>query len=598
VVCLQADVVDSQSLAAALEALPADLPELRGVIHAAGVLADGVLADMSLEQLDRAMLPKTRGAWNLHAATAGKPLDFFVMFSSVAAILGSPGQGNYAAGNATLDALAHYRRSQGLPATSINWGPWAGSGMAADTFDKADRQAGIQARGMDLLPADAGLTLLGQLLVADVVQTTVMDVYWDALLRVLGSRRPSSLEEMAAEHGGDAEGGAQVDQAFRNQLLEAPASDRVALVRDYIRAELARIMSFDPDQLDVEQPLTAFGLDSLMALELKNNLESRLAFNLPMAKLLEGPSIASLAVDTVALITGDAAAATDQQEAADDGTWQPLVKLRDGSNAPPLVLLPALGGDVGCYTELVAAMAAERPILAFRPRGMDDPNPPHDDMRTMAADYVAALRQVQPTGPYHIAGWSAGGVVAFAMAEYLVSQDQPVGLLALFDTPLPSIYRDIDADDDARFLIDMVRFTNRFAGTNISLSADELSQLSSEERFAQALAQARQQGMFPPSVSDEYVHRLVAVGEGMIRASKSYEPRPIDLQVHLFQPATPGGLEDISGHELPDDNGWQSLIGQSIERTTVPGDHFTMMTGAGAKQLAARIDALLGEDGG
>ena len=130
---LQGDVADAESLASALGAAAGGCPPLRGVIHAAGVLADGILTEMTLEQLDRAMAPKVRGAWNLHAATRDVPLDFFVLFSSVASVLGSPGQANYAAGNAYLDALAHASpRAQGLPATAINWGPWAGSGMAAE----------------------------------------------------------------------------------------------------------------------------------------------------------------------------------------------------------------------------------------------------------------------------------------------------------------------------------------------------------------------------------------------------------------------------------------------------------------------------------
>ena len=131
----------------ALAQLPPDAPPLRGVIHAAGVLADGILTDMTLEQLDRAMAPKVAGAWNLHVATREQPLDFFVMFSSVASVLGSPGQANYAAGNAYLDALAHARRAAGLPATAINWGPWAGSGMAAE----AGRDEAVKSRGMALI---------------------------------------------------------------------------------------------------------------------------------------------------------------------------------------------------------------------------------------------------------------------------------------------------------------------------------------------------------------------------------------------------------------------------------------------------------------
>ena len=132
VAALQGDVTDRDSLAAALAQLPKNFPPLRGVIHAAGVLADGILADMDLEQLDRAMRPKVQGAWNLHLVTQEAPLDFFVMFSSVASVMGSPGQANYAAGNAMLDTLAQYRRGLGLPATSINWGPWAEAGMAAE----------------------------------------------------------------------------------------------------------------------------------------------------------------------------------------------------------------------------------------------------------------------------------------------------------------------------------------------------------------------------------------------------------------------------------------------------------------------------------
>ena len=194
IVTLQADVTDAASLQAALKQLTLDVP-LRGVIHAAGVLADGILADMTLERLDRAMLPKVEGAWNLHNATLQQPLDFFVMFSSVASILGSPGQGNYAAGNALLDALAHARRAAGLKATAINWGPWAESGMAAE----AGRGEGVKSRGIELIPPETGLDILGQLLRADVAQVAVMDARWGEMLKLLGSRRPALLDDVAAE---------------------------------------------------------------------------------------------------------------------------------------------------------------------------------------------------------------------------------------------------------------------------------------------------------------------------------------------------------------------------------------------------------------
>src|SRR5262245_2233263 len=137
----------------------ARLPICR-VVHAAGVLADGIVTEMTLDQLDRAMSPKVRGTWNLHTVTSDMPLDFFVLFSSVASVLGSPGQANYAAGNAFLDALAHARRAQSLPAIAINWGPWAGSGMAAE----AGRDTNVKSKGMGLIEPEIGLGLLGRLI--------------------------------------------------------------------------------------------------------------------------------------------------------------------------------------------------------------------------------------------------------------------------------------------------------------------------------------------------------------------------------------------------------------------------------------------------
>ncbi len=586
---VQGDVLDRASLKQALGGLPKDFPPLRGVIHAAGVLADGMLTEMTPDQFDRAMLPKTVGAWNLHHATLGHDLDHFVLFSSVAATLGSPGQGNYAAGNATLDALAHARRRHGLPALSINWGPWAGSGMAADTFAGKEGEASSQGRGMGLLPADAALGLLGRLMSGGVTQTTVMDVAWGDLLKVLGNRCPSILCDIAETHGAAIDTHSQVDHEFRGRLEAAEPDDQAAMVRDYIQAELARILSFEPDQLDVDQPLTAFGLDSLMALELKNNLEGRLSFNLPMAKLLEGPSIASLAADTVKLILGDGA---QGKQAAVDQEWQPLVELRSGTGGAPFVILPALGGDVSCYAELVPHLDKGRPVVAFRPRGLDDSAAPHQSMQEMVADYATALRRLQPQGPYHLMAWSAGGITAFALAEYLLAEGEQVEMLALFDTALPSAFAHFDVDDPSRFLIDMVHFTNRFAGTRIELSLDDIEGSTPEERFADAVRQAREQGIFSAAVKDDYIHHLVGVGAGMVKSIQSYTPRAIATPMHLFLPEIEGGLEELTGLAIPPGNGWQSGLGQKVVETTIPGDHFSMLQGEGARALASEISRL------
>lgn len=590
VVVLTGDVADAHSLSTALAALPADAPPMRGVLHAAGVLADGILNDMTLDQLDQAMAPKVHGAWNLHTATLGQPLDFFVLFSSVASVLGSPGQANYAAGNAYLDALAAARRAQGLPATALDWGPWAGSGMAAE----AGRDQAVRSRGMALLDPASAIGVLGRLLNAEASQVAVMDARWDEMLQLLGARAPTLLAELAAETrpGAGAKPDSRADRPFRERLQRADDETRHGLVREYIRDALARIMGVEPASLDLDQPLATFGLDSLLALELKNNLESRLEFTLPMAKLMEGPSIASLAAVTVQLVT---ASAPDTPGSQGTEQWVPLLALREAGHRPPLILLPALGGDIRCYAELVEQLDEDQPVYAFRPRGVDQDLPPHLSLTEMMADYLTALRGVQPRGPYHLAGWSTGGVFAFALAEALERADEKVAFVALFDTPLPSICHDVDVADDARFLCDMINFANRFAGTNVQLEYQAMAALSPDERFRHAVAEARRHGIVPRETPEAYIRRLVGVGEANVRVIQQYRPQRLSATVHLFVPLKKGGLAEVSGRTMPEDedHGWSREIGQTFDLHTVPGDHFTMMLGGGATQLARQVAELI-----
>jgi acyl transferase domain-containing protein/acyl carrier protein len=170
----QVDVSDAVQLQQTLLEIRNCMPELRGVIHAAGVLDDGSLLNLNSERMKKVMAPKVEGTRNLHKATAGLSLDFFVLFSSAVSVLGSPGQGNYAAASAYLDAVAHFRRSLGLPAISINWGPWADVGLAAEATEKlAGQNAPAEHLIKMIQPAD-GLEVLGQLLIEPTPQVMVL----------------------------------------------------------------------------------------------------------------------------------------------------------------------------------------------------------------------------------------------------------------------------------------------------------------------------------------------------------------------------------------------------------------------------------------
>ena len=165
VVIAQADVSDPAQLEQVFKNIEQNMPMLRGVIHAAGVLDDGSLLNLDTVRMKNVMAPKVNGTWNLHKATLNTPLDFFVLFSSVVSVLGSPGQGNYAAASAYLDAMAYYRRSIGLPAISINWGPWAEVGLAAEATERLKEQNASTEHLIKVIKIDQGLEILEQLLI-------------------------------------------------------------------------------------------------------------------------------------------------------------------------------------------------------------------------------------------------------------------------------------------------------------------------------------------------------------------------------------------------------------------------------------------------
>jgi myxalamid-type polyketide synthase MxaD len=283
-----ADVADRAQLSAALGMLE-DMPPLAGVIHAAGTLDDGLIANMDAARLERVTRAKVFGAWHLHELTSGRDLDFFVLFSSIAAIFGSPGQANHAAASAFLDQLAHYRRSLGLPGLSINWGPWAGIGAAAGK-KSAER---VIAAGMAPIEADWGLALLEHLLQASPAQAIAMSVDWAQWFRALpASLAAPYLSDMAKSHAAE-DGGAAASVAAELSRLSRP-EDRRDYLQAFLARQIAQVLRLPPAKIDAHTPFGSLGFDSLMALEVKNNLERQLALVLPVSLVWNYPTVAEL----------------------------------------------------------------------------------------------------------------------------------------------------------------------------------------------------------------------------------------------------------------------------------------------------------------
>jgi len=295
VTILRGDVASAVDVDAALERIRIECPPLRGVIHAAMVLDDGILADLDRDRMSKVMAPKITGAWNLHRRTAHLPFDFFILFSSMASIIGNPGQGNYAAGNAFLDGLAHYRRSLGLPALTVNWGYVRETGVVARNQEIARR---FESQGLSGFFPDQAFDALGRLLRLKATDMTVMDIDWPRWMDV----HPGFKTALKFSHLGGPDGrpetGDEAGSAHRSDLIaelrKAPAAAQAGILESALSEQLARILGTSPARIHRDRPLTDFGFDSLMAIELRNWIDSQLKVAVPTMDIMRGPSPAEL----------------------------------------------------------------------------------------------------------------------------------------------------------------------------------------------------------------------------------------------------------------------------------------------------------------
>ncbi|MGW4059752.1 SDR family NAD(P)-dependent oxidoreductase [Amycolatopsis sp. NPDC004747] len=296
------DAADRAAVAAVLAALPEDQP-VRAVVHAAGVLADGVLESLTPERFEPVLTAKADSAWVLHELTEDAGLDAFVLFSSDTGTLGSAGQGNYAAANAYLDALASYRRARGLPATSIAWGPWAEGGMAAGGA-AADR---LRLRGLGAMPPALALGALTAAIADGETTLTVADIRWDRFAVSFAGARPSPLL-------------AELPEARPPSEAAKPAGRSRAELAVLVRTHTASVLGHaGPADVPADRSFKDLGCDSLTAVELRNALAAATGLSLPATAVFDYPTPAALAGYLAAELGGGETDVAAPVAAAADG---------------------------------------------------------------------------------------------------------------------------------------------------------------------------------------------------------------------------------------------------------------------------------------
>jgi microcystin synthetase protein McyG len=295
IVIEQSDVSDRGRMAEIFEGIDRNLPTLRGIVHSAGVLDDGIVLHQDWQRFLSVMSAKVVGSWILHKLTEKRTLDFFVLFSSAASLLGSRGQANHAAANAFLDGLAHYRKAKGLPALSINWGPWAQVGAAA-RHHQSDR---ITKGGRLVIAPEDGLEIFGRLLGTATPQVGVLPrAFWSEVVQKIAADdcRPFFARLMRETvRIKSSEFPNHREPKLLQELQNAPPSRQRYLLQNQVQEDIAKILGVQHvSSIAAHQPLSELGVDSLMAMELANRLSKVTGHSLSATLVFKHPTIEAI----------------------------------------------------------------------------------------------------------------------------------------------------------------------------------------------------------------------------------------------------------------------------------------------------------------
>jgi acyl transferase domain-containing protein/thioesterase domain-containing protein/acyl carrier protein len=412
------DVADRHELGIVL----ARLPRLSGIFHCAGILDDATLPNLTRSRFATVLRPKVVGVQNLHDLTSSLPLEMFVCFSSTSALLDGAGQANYAAANAYLDSFAMYRRQLNLPALSINWGGWAGAGMAADL---AMRKPGVSHDLLD--PKDA----------------------LKALDNLLGSGHASAVvSRMQRRLQRNADGGPLYKEvALPSAQIAAETPKNVsgingsrASVVQFLKEDVGKILGSSASELHEDDDFIDAGIDSLMLAELRNNIQNAIGKKVPASVFVANSSVASLADALLARYIDNPSSSGKAGGAA---AGAEIIELNSSASGNRLFCIPGVGDNVFDFRYL-SESGIESSICVLQRNSDSSPDVfDPDEVTFLAREYASAIVRKQTKEPYHLVGYSFGGWVAVEVANQLLAMGKAVGTLTLMDS-FPSFrYRNV-----------------------------------------------------------------------------------------------------------------------------------------------------------
>lgn len=640
---------------------------LRGIVHAAGVLEDEVVARVTPGAVERVWAPKVMGGWNLHEATLDHDLDLWLVFSSAAALLGSPGQLAYATANAWLDALVNWRRAAGLAATTINWGAWSQVGGVAETSNAL----------LESLSPEEGVEAMDAVLRSGRAATGVVRLDARRAVELLPGLAKLAFYADLLEREAPAEADDAGDWVGIQGLRAAEPAAARQLLADRLLERVATIMAYRPEQIDVHAPLTSLGADSLIAVRAKNAVEHDFEVGLPVRLLLQDASLA----DIEAYIASELGLADHDRDLSPRvpvaeghprfveprdtterwlaGVWEEvlerrpigvseplcppadqtvadrvLARLRDRlGEEPDAAALLADGITIEAQADLLRSKlednggspvrvlreagddAATAPLFLFHPAGgttavyqpLADLLPGDvtvigferiDHLSTIeekAAFYLESIREMQPTGPYRLGGWSLGGCLAYDAARQLRAAGEEVDVVVMIDTILPDHSLVDDEQEAIRGRFErFVEYLETTYEVQLDLDVDALMELPEDDqitRFMEAVATSGL-GMSAGVLEHQRTSYVDA------RIAERYHPQSYDGRVVLYRASDRGLTTTLDPRYARQEEslGWD-LLCSALEVVRVTGDHTQIIDRPNVDIIAEHLGVVFDEAG-
>ncbi|MBI3136505.1 MAG: SDR family NAD(P)-dependent oxidoreductase [Bacteroidetes bacterium] len=413
------DVSNKADVARIFAEIKDKMPPLKGIQHAAMVLDDGSIPEIGYDRYMKVFIPKAVGCWLLHEQTKEMDLDHFVSYSSISAIYGNPGQVSYVGANSFLDNFSHWRRAQGLAAMTINWGVIGDVGFVARSGNVGGL---LYKQGWKQFSLVQALGVLEQMLLNNPVQRVATDSDWE----MIGSFFPHSakssrfahlVNEKSVSAGGHANAG---DGALKATLLESNPAEQYAILIDQLKETFGRVLGTTADKLNVIEPVTKYGLDSLMANQIRNWIQSNIGVDYSMMKIMRGPSMEEMTAQILDQLTGSGSASDVQGEIKSElDKW--IVRTKKVEN-PRLRLfcLPYFAGGASIFSQWHEFLPDDIEVCAVQFPGREErgDEKPYDDVFKLVAKLAEVMEPLLTT-PCAFYSHSSGCGVALELCRYL-----------------------------------------------------------------------------------------------------------------------------------------------------------------------------------